>query len=200
MWDWPEDDFSWLMDDDMFAGGVPDFSELPMMDAPTFDAPLEMESWYGDPYGDWGGGQGGDGTDGSYDFGGSSVPSWLQSALGLGKGGAGLFGKGGGLGADSLLGALLPLLGMGAGAWNANKQTDKATEMLQQAAKDANAFAVEQIGGARDAFKPYQTAGTDSLAGIQALLAGDAKKYTPIKSKQMAPRKGAMTLAQLAAR
>lgn len=152
--------------------------------------------------------EGADGLDWSFPTGGGSdILSAIQNA---GKGAGSLFGGGGSNPLSSLFGgsggmdlmSLLGLLGMGAGALNANHATNQASQQLQDAANKANDFATTTIGGARDDFKPYQSAGTDALSGIQALLASqaDKPKFTPLKSRQMAPMKGSMTLAQLAAR
>jgi hypothetical protein len=191
---------------ELFAGGDLDFSELQLdfSELPEYQPLFELQQQMGpdvnltDWMSDWapGGGDilsqlqnaGGNGGDSS------GLLSGLKGLLGGGGKGGGAFG----MGSDIL--SLLGLLGAGAGAWNANKQTDKASEAGKQAAKDANAFALEQIGGARKDFLPYQTAGTDALAGIQALLGGDKKSFAPLKSHQMKPLKGSMSLAQLAAR
>lgn len=194
MWDW-EFDLG-----DMFGGGDLDFSELPMMDAPLFEMPLQMgpdvnlpdifsNLDFGDNIdqgGGWNPGSGGGGLGG--------LSGLLSGAKGLG----GLFGGGGGLDLMSILG----LAGMIGGGLNANNATNKASDELKNAAKESNEFAINTIGGARDDFKPYMGAGTDALAGIQALLASpeSKKKFAPLASHQMKPMKGSMTLAQLAAR
>lgn len=176
MWD----DYDWLTD---FFGDDPldviDFSELPeyqplMLEGLSLGPDLNLP----DILDDW-------------------LPS-LGGGLNLGGGGKGGKGPGGLLGGG--LGDILPFLAMLGGGLNANNATKGASEEIKNAAKEANEFAVTTLGGARDDFKPYMTAGTDSLAGIQALLGQPGQKFTPIKSKQMSPLRGSMTLADLAAR
>lgn len=208
--------------DDIDWGDI-DWSEIPLMEEPTFDPPLELDtSTLGDPFADWGGGAGGDGTNGSGD--------WSSGLGGLGSLGAGL-----GSGASSFLTtigkalgltnsngeldqrglmSLLTMLGMGAGMLNQNGATKDATEQIQNAANAANAKAEELIGGARGNYKPFIDAGTQAISGLQGMVGNSnlGSKYggsvspqvlaaiSPIAAKSMNPMNGAMTLAQLAGR
>jgi hypothetical protein len=200
MWDELWDEVDW----DAISGGDPDFSELPLMDMPTFDQGLEMENYWPDPYENWGGGAGGDGTDGSGDWGSGGLGGLFNGAKGLsglfggGKGGlGGLFGGGsGGLDLTSLLAAL----GMGYGGYKGNQASKESAEEIKAAAKEANANAAGLIGGAQGNFQPYIDAGKSSVADLYALTQqpGLASKFGPLKAKAGPKMKGSVSLAELA--
>jgi hypothetical protein len=167
MWDW---DFGY--DDPIYA--EPDWTLLDEQPMPEFDAPLELDtSWLDDPYLDWGGGPGGDNTDGSGDWntggvslgnlsGGGSMLGSVAKALGLTD-------KNGNINSNALL-SLLTSLGMAGGLVNQNSATRDATAQLQEAARAANAKAEELIGGARANYQPYMQAGTQALSGLQGMV------------------------------
>lgn len=154
--------------------------------------------------GDWGGDNGGAtgggslaGPDGGFDLGrlfggaGNSLGSLLRGITG-----------GGGAGGGSLLSSLLPLLGLIGGGINTNNATNRASEQLQGAARQAQDDARGLIGGARDDFKPYQAAGVDALARMQAQPPSNlAGNYSPIgQESNLADKFKSMTLASLARR
>lgn len=185
---------------ELFGGGDPNFSELPLMDMPNFDPGLEMDSYYGDPYADWGGGAGGDGFDGSGDFGGGGLGGLLSAGKGLsglfgGKGGGGLFG-GGGLDLTSLLG----MLAMGYGGYKGNQASKESSEEIKNAAKEANANAAGLVGGAQANFQPYIDTGKNALGDLYAMTQqpGLAAKYGPLKAKAGPKMRGSISLAELA--
>jgi hypothetical protein len=201
MWDELWDEVDW----DAISGGDPDFSELPLGDMPTFDQGLEMESYYGDPYADWGGGAEGDGSEiFKGGAGGMGEKSWLEQIFGAGKGAAGLLGKGaGGLfggGGGMDLTSLLAALGMGYGGYKGNQASKESAEEIKAAAKEANANAAGLIGGAQGNFQPYIDAGKSSVADLYALTQqpGLASKFGPLKAKAGPKMKGSVSLAELA--
>lgn len=100
------------------------------------------------------------------------------------------------------LASILPLLGLVGGTINSNNQTERASEQLQGAARQAQDDATRLIGGARDEFKPYQTAGTDALARMQAAPASAlAANFGPLgQQSALADKFKSMTLANLARR
>lgn len=159
---------------------------------------------YGDPYANWGGGQGGDGTNGSADSGGGF--NW-GNILG-GKGGEALSAlmKGLGLG-GSQAGSLIPLLSLLAGGgalYNQNRATGQASQQIQDAANKSNDQANALIGGARDAYKPYMEAGTAAIPQLQAMVGNSnlADKFGPpgVTSDLASKFKGAIPLSHLARR
>lgn len=232
MWDW----------EDFFGGGDPDFSEIPQTPpfemqpadpmGPGFDPGTDPSM--GNPFLPPGGGQengpdtpsgpGGDET-------GSGGPQFDWSAFkldpqgylskvlsaggikpGSGAGGIGDVLKMLGLGNGGMA-SLLPLLLAGGGAFNANNATNKASQQLQDAAKQANQQATDLIGGARSDFQPYMQAGQAALPQLQAMVGNNnmAGLFGPVASQGFAkpgsvashafsPIKGAMTLADLAKR
>ena len=176
MWDW-----GFGYDDPIYAS--PDWSLLDEQPMPEFEAPLDLDtSWLDDPYANWGGGPGGDNTDGSGDWntggvslgnlsGGGSMLGSVAKALGLTD-------SNGNLNSNALL-SLLTSLGMGAGVLNQNSATRDATQQLQNAANQANAKAEELIGGVRPNYQPYMQAGTQALSGLQGMVGNSnlAGKY-----------------------
>jgi hypothetical protein len=96
--------------------------------------------------------------DGSYNFGGggggSSNP--LQGLI------RSLTGSNGGLS------ALLPFLAMGAGGLLSRNATNDATHQVQESLANANKQVTDILGGAGAMYKPYQDAGLQGLAGMQA--------------------------------
>lgn len=163
-----------------------------------------------DPYANWGGGQGGDGTDGSADFGSLSdlgVPSWLaalikpnqaNSGTGGGSGGggggnplsgltgllSGLFGGGGGGGLG--LGGLGGLLGLGAligGGINSHNSTEDATNAMLQANQNAQNVIQGQIDKIPGQYAPWTSAGSGAVAQMAAMGPSSlASKYRPLGS------------------
>ena len=185
MWD----DIDWS---EIFGGGTPDFTELPLGMGPDVNLQDVPDSYWGDPYADWGGGAGGDGSDGSSDMGGSGLPAWLKALMPGGKGGKGF----------DLASLLIPALLGGGGLYLGNKATNKATDELKQGAKDANALAEKLIGGAQANFAPFIGTGTKANADLYALTQqpGLAGKFGPIAAKQLKPIRGSVTLAELSQR
>jgi len=116
-----------------------------------------------DPYANWGGGAGGDGTNGSGDAsgGGFGMPN-LSSVLSVGGNAiATLFKSLGIVGKDGSLnlGNLLSFLGVAGGGINAANATGKASQQMQDAANKANDLATARIDGAAANYKPYIDAG-----------------------------------------
>lgn len=115
-------------------------------------------------------------------------------------------GAAGGGDTAALLAGLLPLLlSGGLGAWgtsNKNDATEAAAAELKAGAEKANALAMEQIGGARGAFTPYQNAGADAVGQLSGMVGNNnlAGKYGPVgQASDLASKfKGAMTMRQLA--
>jgi hypothetical protein len=157
---------------------------------------------FGDPYANWGGGAGGDGTDGSGDSGGGfnlgSLFSGGGNALSALARGLGLNGSN----AGSLISSLLPILGLAGGAINTNNATNRASQQLQDAARTASDQSTALIGGARDDFKPYMSAGTDALGKLQNMPQSNlAASVQPLgQSSALADKFKSMTLANLARR
>ena len=132
------------------------------------------------------------GAGGGYDMGGiqsgtgggssslGSLASWLARALGL-TGGAGGAGAG-------TIGSLLPLLsalGIGAGGFMGYNATNKATDQMAGAVKDANKQITDILGGAQAGYQPYQQAGQGALGQLANIgykpLAGN---FRPLGSGQ----------------
>ena len=98
---------------------------------------------------------------------------------------------GGGSGVGSLMAMLAPLLGAGL----QYKATGKASDQMQQAAKDANALVSGIYGGSKDMYMPYVTAGQNALAKAQGMgYQPMAQNYKPLGSG------AAMTLGKLGGR
>lgn len=162
-----------------------------------------------DPFANWGGGQGGDGTDGSIDSGPSGLPPWLARILmpnqansggGSGGGGGGDGGGGGstiaglirglfggGTGGDGLgLGGLGSLLGLGAligGGINSHNSTEDATNAMLTANENAQNVIQGQIDKNAPRFAPWTTAGADAVAQMAAMGPSSlASKYKPLGS------------------
>lgn len=160
---WGDD---WGFDDPIYD--TPDFSQIPAADMPTFETPQDLASYLGDPYGDWGGGQGGDGSNGSMDW------TKLLGAIG-GKGSSSSGGLGdilkmlglatGGNGGLNL-GSLLGLLAAGAGTYNGIKTTKESTQKLEDAANKSNEYAQAQYNKASAKFDPFIQAGTNALSQL----------------------------------
>jgi len=121
-----------------------------------------------DPYANWGGGPGGDGTSGGDDTGGGFNVGGLDLSKLLGAGGSaagnllkslGIIGKDGSID----LGALLSLGGIIGGGISANNATGKASAQMQEAANKANDLAASTINGASANFKPYIDAGAQAV-------------------------------------
>lgn len=111
-------------------------------------------------------GYGGTGTPGGGGGGASSLARML-----------GLSGADGGMNLPALLSMLAPLLGAGL----SYKATQKATDQMSSAVKDANAQATSILGGATGMYAPYMQAGQAALGKAQGLgfqpLAG---KFGPL--------------------
>lgn len=174
---------------------MPDFQEIDLMDMPNFEGdPFEQIYMGGDM----------DGSDNAIDMGGGFNLGNLFSGSGLGSSlgslARGLFGSN--QDGSLNLSSLLPLLGLLGGTINSNVQTNRASEQLQGAARQAQEDANRLIGGARDDFKPYQAAGVDALARMQAApLSALAAGFQPIGSQSaLADQFKSMTLANLARR
>lgn len=153
---WGDD---WGFDDPVYD--TPDFSQIPEMTAPTFEAPLDLNtSWLDDPYADWGGGAGGDGTKAT-DL-GSSAWSWLEKLL-----------KGAGLATTNKdgslnLGSLLGILTATGATLNGNSKIGGASEKWEDAANKSNEFAQGQYNTALGRMQPYVDAGANALAQLSA--------------------------------
>lgn len=171
-----------------------------------------------DPYANWGGGQGGDGSEifnggaqgtGMLTGGGgggdwsSALRGFLNGGGGatsaLGKSLSGLFG-GSGNGLDGILG-LLALLGGVGSSINAGNVAKQGGQQIKQASEDANKLAQGLFDKAQSNFQPYQTAGLDAIAKLQQpidLASQFVSRGTP--SALANKFSGAMSLAQLAKR
>jgi hypothetical protein len=106
-------------------------------------------------------------------------PSILNSLAGLGSGGnvlsrllGGGGSGGGGGGLLGSLGGLSGLLGLGGtvlGGLNSRQATQDAQRRMDEAVTTANAKVEELLGGAQNAYKPYQEAGAGALAKLAAM-------------------------------
>jgi len=137
-----------------------DFSQFPELDKIQGAAPA-------DPF------QGLSPEDLSSLFGGANGLDYGKYISGLGK----LFGGGGGGGGglDGLLqslGGITGLLGLGGtiyGGINSKNATEEAQARMEKAVSEANDSTRSILGGAGDAYKPYQEAGQSALARIAAM-------------------------------
>lgn len=162
-----------MWDDIDLGYGDPDWGLIDEMPMPDFGQSPDLDtSILDDPYVNWGGGAGGDGTNGSGDFGGGlggfrigDVGSLLKSL--------GLAGKDGSLDIGSLLG-LVALLGGGINSGNA---IDKASGELKDAANKSNEFGQAQYDKAQGRFEPFIAAGTGALAQLQQPMTPLADKF-----------------------
>lgn len=173
---------------DFFGGGDPTFGEnFPLPDPGNQTDPYEGGYLDGS-----GGGMGGYQSPGYTSNLDPGMWSQMLRALGLSSGG----GAGGGM--SSLL-PLLSLLGIGAGGFMNSSATNKASDQMVQATKDANDAVTKILGGQQAAYTPYTQLGAGAAAALPGLafkpLAGNFK---PLGSgAAMAPTGGGMTLSNL---
>lgn len=71
-----------------------------------------------------------------------------------------------------------------------NRAANKATAAGKRAARDANALQAQQYEQARSDIQPYQQAGTNALAGLNALAAGDYSGFQSSPDYQWAMQQG----------
>ena len=120
-----------------------------------------------DPYANWGGGPGGDGTDGSADAGGGTDWGAEISKL-LGGGSSALSGLFKSLGLVNSkggidLGGLLSFAALLGGGVNSINATGKASQQMKDAADQANQQAKDTLQPAMGNYTPFITAGQDAV-------------------------------------